>query len=98
MYEELDYDEDRLDHIAEHGVDIEEVCEVWTGEHLVSGWENDKRRVYGQAESGRYLMMVVGRRAQSRKVWLVTAREMANRDVVRKKGISHASTCVVQSL
>jgi uncharacterized DUF497 family protein len=80
VYEELDYDEERLDHIAEHGVDIEEVSEVWVGEHWMSGWENDKRRVYGQTESGRYLMLVVGRRARSRKAWLVTVREMTERE------------------
>ncbi|MFQ6040858.1 MAG: hypothetical protein ACE5PV_08385 [Candidatus Poribacteria bacterium] len=78
MYEELDYEDDRIAHIAEHGVDIEEVYEVWEGNRLMSKWEKDRRRVYGRTDSGRYLVIIVGRRRLSRKSWLITAREKKN--------------------
>ncbi len=39
MYEELDYEDDRIDHIAEHHVDIDEVYEVWEGKQLMSRWK-----------------------------------------------------------
>ena len=80
MYEELDYEDDRIAHIAEHGVDIDEVYEVWQGNRLMSKWEKDRRRVYGQTDSGRYLIIIIGRRRLSRKSWLITAREMTERE------------------
>ena len=80
MYEELDYEDDRIDHIAEHHVDIDEVYEVWEGKQLMSRWEKDRRRVYGQTNSGRYLIIIVGRRRLSRKSRLITAREMTERE------------------
>ena len=80
MYEELDYEDDRIAHIAEHDVDIDEVYEVWGGKQLMSRWEKDRRRVYGQTNSGRYLIIIVGRRRLSRKSWLITAREMTERE------------------
>ncbi len=80
MYEELDYEDDRIAHIAEHGVDIDEVYEVWEGNRLMSRWEKDRRRVYGQTNSGRYLIIIVGRRRRSRRSWLITAREMTERE------------------
>ena len=39
MYEELDYEDDRIAHIAKHDVDIDEVYEVWEGNRLMSKWE-----------------------------------------------------------
>jgi len=80
VYEELDYEDNRIAHIAEHGVDIDEVYEVWESNRLMSRWERNRRRVYGQTESGRYLIIIVGRRRRSRKSWLITAREMTERE------------------
>jgi uncharacterized DUF497 family protein len=80
----LRYDEDRIEHIAQHSVEIDEVEEVLSsGQSVESGWENDKRRIYGPTESGRYLMVVLGRRRRSRDLWLVTAREMTDREKKR---------------
>ena len=80
MYEELDYEDDRIAHIAIHDVDIDEVYEVWEGNRLMSRWEKNRRCVYGQTNSGRYLIIIVGCRRLSRKSWLITAREMSERE------------------
>lgn len=77
MYEELHWDEDRLEHIARHHVTIKEVLEVVAGIFWSPRWEGDKRRVYGQTGSGRYLFVIVGRR-QNGELWLVTARNMTS--------------------
>lgn len=79
--ERLRWDEDRIEHIAQHQVDIEEVLELYaSGNYHESRWENRKKRLYGQISSGRYLMVVVGKRRESRDLWLVTAREMTPRE------------------
>jgi uncharacterized DUF497 family protein len=75
MFEELHWDDERLEHIAVHGVTIREVLEVLEGGFWSPRWEGDKRRVYGQTESERYLFIVLGRR-RSGELWLVTARDM----------------------
>ena len=54
---------------------IGEVLEVLDEVFWSPRWEGDKRRVYGQTESGRYLFIVIGRR-RSGDLWLVTARDM----------------------
>ena len=75
MFEELYWDDERLEHIATHGVTIGEVLEVLDEVFWSPRWEGDKRRVYGQTGSGRYLFIVIGRR-RSGDLWLVTARDM----------------------
>lgn len=80
MFEELRWDEKRLEHIAEHGVTIYEVLEVLEGGGFFSPrWQGDKRYVFGQSDAGRYLFIVVGRR-RSGELWLVTARDMTDRE------------------
>ncbi len=61
MFEELYWDDERLEHIAGHGVTIGEVFEVLDGFFWSPKWAADKRKVYGQTESGRYLFIVIGR-------------------------------------
>jgi hypothetical protein len=73
---ELDWDDDRIDHIAQHNVDISEVLELYYASHLRVRTTRDKFRLYGQTAAGRYLLVVVGRRRWSRSDWLVTARDM----------------------
>jgi uncharacterized DUF497 family protein len=75
VFEELYWDEDRLEHIARHNVTISEVLDVLEGRFWSPAWQGDKRRVYGRTEGGRYLFIVLGRR-QSDELWLVTARDM----------------------
>jgi hypothetical protein len=75
VFEELHWDDECLEHIATHQVTIGEMLEVLEGVFWSPRWEGDKRRVYGQTESGRYLLIVIGRR-WSGELWLVTARDM----------------------
>ena len=60
---ELIWPQDRIDHIARHGVTPEEVEEVCFGWPLVqrgkSEGENPVYYVLGQTEAGRYLLCVI---------------------------------------
>jgi uncharacterized DUF497 family protein len=60
---EFVWPEDRIDHIAEHGISPEEVEEVCFGRSLVqrgkSEGENPVYYVLGQTRAGRYLFCVV---------------------------------------
>jgi uncharacterized DUF497 family protein len=76
---ELVWPEDRIEHIARHGVTPEEVGEVCFGKPLVlrtkSQGENPVYYVLGQTDAGRYLFCVVIRFPDG-KGYPVTAREM----------------------
>lgn len=62
------------EHIARHGIDIEEVFEVFHSKHLRSGAHSRRIRIIGQTLAGRYLTLIVGKRSPSRFA-LVTARD-----------------------
>ena len=72
----LRWEDDRIEHIAEHGVTLDEAVEVFTHRHLSVKQGKTKRKVYGQTLDGRYLTLIVGWRRSSREWWLVTARDM----------------------
>jgi uncharacterized DUF497 family protein len=76
----LSWDADRIDHIASHGVDIDEVLEVFYSDALAIRAVGGKMKLYGQTDSGRYLLVIVGRRRYSRHWWLVTARDMTDQE------------------
>jgi uncharacterized DUF497 family protein len=80
--------EDRIEHIARHGVTPEEVEEVCFGKSWVrrakSEGENPVYYVLGQTEVGRYLFCVVIRFADGRG-YPVTAREMTTKEKQRYK-------------
>ena len=80
---ELIWPDDRIDHIAEHGVKPEEVEEVCFGKALVqrakSEGENPVYYVLGQTEAGRYLFCVVIRFPDGNG-YPVTAREMTTKE------------------
>lgn len=75
--------EDRIDHVARHGVTPEEVEEVCFGRPLVqrakSEGENPVYYVLGQTNAGRYLFAVVIRFPDS-KGYTVTARPMTDKE------------------
>ncbi|MEI7686696.1 MAG: hypothetical protein WCL32_16885 [Planctomycetota bacterium] len=75
--------EDRVQHIARHGVTPEEVEQVCFGKPLVrrakSEGENPLYYVQGQTEAGRYLFCVLIRFADG-SGYPVTAREMTERE------------------
>jgi hypothetical protein len=56
----LDWDDYRIDHIAEHGVEPEEVWEVCEDSlHLARRQGHNRYRLYGQTADGRYLFVVL---------------------------------------
>ncbi len=56
----LEWDDYRLEHIALHDVEPEEVWEVCTSRHHLAHREGHTRyRVYGQTVDGRYLFIVL---------------------------------------
>jgi uncharacterized DUF497 family protein len=75
--------EERIEHIAEHGVTPDKVEEVCFGKSLVqrakSEGENPVYYVLGQTEAGRYLFCVVIRLPDG-KGYPVTAREMTTKE------------------
>ncbi len=83
---ELIWSDDRVDHIARHGVKPEEVEQVCFGHCLVqtakSQGENPVYYVRGQTEVGRYLFCVVIQFPDGRG-YIVTARPMTDREKLR---------------
>jgi len=75
--------EDRIEHIARHGVTPQEVEEACFGRPLVlrakSSGENPVHYVLGQSEAGRYLFCVVIQFADGHG-YPVTAREMTTKE------------------
>lgn len=56
----LDWDDHRIDHIAQHGVESEEVWEVCEDSlHLARRQGHNRYRLYGQTSGGRYLFVVL---------------------------------------
>lgn len=71
---DLVIDPDRIDHIARHGVTVEEVDDVVFGRPLILRTREDRYLLIGQTVSGRYLTVVVAPRGHS-VYGLVTARD-----------------------
>jgi uncharacterized DUF497 family protein len=85
---ELVWPQDRIDHIARHGVTPEEVEEICFGPAFVqrakSHGGNPAYYVLGQTESGRYLFCVVIQFPDGRG-YPITARPMADKEKQRYK-------------
>ena len=85
---ELIWPEDRVDHIAKHGVEPQEVEEVCFGQALVlhgkSAGTNPVYYVLGQTAAGRYLFCVVIRFPDG-KGYPVTVRAMTAKEKQRFK-------------
>ena len=64
----------REDHIARHGVTVDEVEQVVFGAPFIVRVRQERYQLIGQADSGRYLAVIVAPRG-GREVALVTARE-----------------------
>ncbi len=83
---ELIWPQDRVDHIARHGVTPEEVEQVCFGNPLVerakSRGENPVHYVRGQTDAGRYLLCVIIVLPDA-KGYPVTARDMTEREKQR---------------
>ena len=69
------FEPDREDHIARHGVTLDEVDEVVFGTSLIYRERQGYYRVTGQTFAGRYLSVFLGPRDEPGVFGLVTARD-----------------------
>jgi uncharacterized DUF497 family protein len=72
-------DSDREEHIADHGVTVDEAREVAFGDHFARRVREDRYRLIGQTFSGRYLTVFVASRG-SGIFGLVTARDATDEE------------------
>lgn len=56
---ELEWDDENVEHIAEHGVNPEEVEDICFGLHLVEKEGNNRYVLSGQSRGGRYLNVII---------------------------------------
>ena len=74
------WNQSNLDHIAEHNVEWYEVEEaIWNKAWFENRRGKQRYHAYGQTDSGRYLFIVLDRRAGS-DFYVVTARDMNDRE------------------
>ncbi len=83
----FDWDEDNIDHIARHGVGVEEVEEALVSKPLIRRGRSDRYWAFGKTRPGRYLFIVVKNLG---KGWarVITARDMtkAERRYYQRRG------------
>ena len=76
----LDWDDYRLDHIARHDMDADEVWEVCEDPlHRAQRQGHNRYLVYGQTEAGRYVMVVL-EHVEGTVYKPITARDMTARE------------------
>jgi uncharacterized DUF497 family protein len=76
---ELVWQDDREEHIGRHGVDIEEVLEVFHSRHVRTGARRRRARIIGATQYGRILTIIVERLGPVRFA-LITARDSDERE------------------
>jgi uncharacterized DUF497 family protein len=79
----FEWDDDNIEHIACHSVEIDEAESVFGNRPLVLRTSADKYVAYGQSDEGRYLMVVFVRVAGSLRP--VTARDLTDLEKKRLK-------------
>ena len=76
----LDWDDYRVEHIAQHGIEPDEVWAVCNDSfHLAHRQGRNRYRVYGQTAAGRYLFVVLEHRGGT-AFRPITARDMTTRE------------------
>ena len=76
----LDWDDYRVEHIARHGIEPDEVWAVCSDLfHLARRQGRNRYRVYGQTAAGRYLFVVLEHRGGT-AFKPITARDMTVRE------------------
>ena len=71
------WDDDNVEHIANHGVEPYEAEEVIDDNPFITKVGQGKYLAYGQSDSGRYLLVVFATKPE-RRIRVVTARDMTN--------------------
>ena len=76
----LNWDDYRIEHIAKHNVEPDEVWEVWEDPvHLARRQGRNRYLVYGQAANDRYLFVVL-EHIEGTVYKPITARDMTDRE------------------
>jgi uncharacterized DUF497 family protein len=70
----FEWDDENIEHIAQHHVETDEAEEVFDNKPLVLRSQADKYVAYGQSDEGRYLMVVFVRK--SGLIRVVTGRDL----------------------
>ena len=82
----FDWDEGNIDHIARHGVDIDEVEQALASKPLIRKGRSDRYFPFGRTRAGRLFIVV----KNLGKGWarVITARDMTNNEkrLFREKG------------
>ncbi|MBX3057679.1 MAG: BrnT family toxin [Anaerolineae bacterium] len=69
------WDENNIEHIANHGVEPYEAEEVVTGSLRMLKAGSDRYAAYGQTDNGRYLLVVFAPKSENR-MRVITARDL----------------------
>ena len=77
--DDLIWEERNIEHIARHGVTMDEVEDVCYSATLFKRGRNEILEAYGQTEDGRYLVVFLAKRGRG-IYFPVTARDMNDRE------------------
>ena len=78
------WDENNIEHIANHGVEPYETEEVIDDDPFIAKMGEGKYVAYGQTDSGRYLLVVFAPKSEQR-LRVITARDMTAAEKKRFK-------------
>lgn len=78
------WDEENIEHIANHGVSPEETEQVIDDTPLIIRAKQGKYIAFGQTDAGRYLVVVFVEKTD-RRLRVITARDMTNDEKKRFK-------------
>lgn len=78
------WDEENIEHIANHGVSPEETEQVIDDTPLIIRAKQGKYIAFGQTDAGRYLVVVFVEKTD-RRLRVITARDMTNNEKKRFK-------------
>ena len=79
----FEWDDENIEHIAQHHVETDEAEAVFDNKPLVLRSQGDKYVAYGQSDEGRYLMVVFVRK--SGLIRVVTGRDLTEGEKKRLK-------------
>lgn len=72
--DELIIEEDRPEHIAKHGVTVDEVLEIVFGDYVSAKGKSERALLIGSTSNQRLITVIIGKRAGINRYGLVTAR------------------------
>ena len=76
------WDAENIEHIADHGIEPFEAEEVIDDDPLLVKAGKDRYAAYGQADSGRYLLVVYAEKSEHR-LRVITARDLTTAEKKR---------------